>query len=367
MKVLHIGLACAHGGAESLMATLIREQRKIGIEADIFFVADLGASAQFRDICRVMFADRDFLADVLLRERYDVIHMANHAPWAVRAIKAVRYDGAIVTTYHIWGRFFRNLPEDVVVGISKAVAESVQPEYSQQVRVIYNGTDTDLFKPGEAEPADRPVIAWVGRSNDYAKDIGGMVAIAMSPVARDFQIVIVDGSPEGQEFCSYWLPENASVVARKPWTQMPDFYRWVAASRGFLLSTARAEPFGLNFTEAQACGCPAVALSGGGVPEVIEHKSTGYVYEPGGGVPAVAEAVEWLYSGDNYEQASKRGIQRVRELFSAERMCREYAAVYEDAVKAHKRRFSKRMFQIMLRPSIPLVKSLAFAYQRSRR
>lgn len=366
MKVLHVGLACAHGGAESLMATLIRHQRKIGIEADILFSADLGASAQFGDMCKVMFANRDFVPDILLRGGYDVVHLANHAQWIARFINLTRYDGPIVTTYHIWGRFFRSVAEDAVVAISSAIAESLKPEYDQDIKIVYNGTDTSMFCPGEAESADKPIIAWVGRSTDSAKDIGALVAIAMSPVAKDFQFVIMDGSPEGQEFRSYWLPENAVVHARTPWTEMPDFYRRVRASRGFLLSTARQEPFGLNITEAQACGCPAIGPNSGGVPEVIEHQSTGYVFEPSGGVAAVGEAINWLYSGDNYDQASERGIKRVEEHFSAERMCRDYADVYDEVVKSHRRRPSRRVYQLLVRPLIPLARSALGAYQKSR-
>ncbi|MHB1459370.1 MAG: glycosyltransferase family 4 protein [Armatimonadota bacterium] len=366
MKVLHIGLSCANGGAESFLATLIREQRKNGIEADVAFVSDLGASGQFGDLCRVIFADRELLDDALLSGGYDVIHLANHATlWSQHAIKRTRFGGAIVTTYHIWGDRNHNIRESAVVGVSKAMTAAVQPEYIETVRTVYNGIDTDFFSPGKQTYEGKPIIAWIGRSNDAAKDVGALIAIAMSPVAKKFQIVILDGSPPGEEFRSHWLPENASIQVRRPWLEMPDFYRQVAASKGFLLSTARAEPFGLNAIEAQACGCPAIVPNAGGICEVVEHKSTGYVYELSGGVVAVTEAVNWLYSDDSYRTASVRAVDYIKERFTVERMCREYTEIYQAAIETRSSKSLDRAYRTALRAALPALKQIATIRKKS--
>lgn len=360
MKVLHIGLSCANGGAESFLATLIREQRKIGIDADVAFVSDLGAAGQFDGLCKVRFADREPLDTVLLKNTYDVIHLANHATqWSQHAIRRTRFGGAIVTTYHIWGSRNHNIRENAVVGVSKAMTAAVQPAYSQEVCTVYNGIDTEFFSPAEQPSSGKPIVAWIGRSNDAAKDIGALIAIAMSPMARDFRIVILDGSPPGEEFRSHWLPDNVSIQVRRPWLEMPDFYRTVAASKGFLLSTARAEPFGLNAIEAQACGCPAIVPDTGGICEVVEHRNTGCVYESARGVAAVTEAIEWLYSADDYATASARAVEHVRERFSAKRMCREYAAIYQEAVADCNDRPVDKAYRSALRLALPSLRRVA--------
>ncbi len=274
-------------------------------------------------------------------------------------INRTRFGGAVVTTYHIWGDRNHNIHEDAVVGVSESMTAAVQPQYSQSVRMVYNGIDTDFFSPGKQEYDGKPIIAWIGRSNDAAKNFGGLIAIAMSPVAKDFRIVILDGSPPGEEFQPHWLPENASIQVRRPWLEMPEFYREVAASKGFLLSTARAEPFGLNAIEAQACGCPAIVPNTGGICEVVEHKSTGYVYDCSGGVDAVAEAVNWLYSGRNYEGASVRAPEYVRERFTAERMCREYTQVYQAAIEENSSKPLDQAYRTAFRLALPALKRVA--------
>jgi len=368
VRVLHIGLACAFGGAETFLATLVREQRKVGIEADVFFTTDLGASSQFRDLCEIGFADKELLAERLLRGRYDIIHLSNHAvPWTARSIRLIRCDVPIVVTYHSLGRYESKLSADAVVAVSKAVAQHIEAQCDKAIRVIYNGVDTELFCPGTAEqPCERPIMAWVGRSNDVRKDIAGLFAVATSSVGDKFRISVVDGSPPGQECNPCWLPADAIVEFRKPSWEMPDFYRRVASSRGFLLSTSRSEAHPVNILEAQACGCPVVAPAVGGIPETVEHLATGFVYDPRGGLNAVMEAVEWLYSGDNYEKAADAAVRRVRSHFSSERMCREYLDLYSELVAKRRPRFARKLFHIMIRPSLPLVRTAVLTYQRSK-
>ncbi|MGQ9455879.1 MAG: glycosyltransferase family 4 protein [Armatimonadota bacterium] len=367
MRVLHIGLACAFGGAETFLSTLIREQRRLGIQADAFFTTDLGASKQFEGLCWVGFADKEMLADTLLRNDYDIIHLSNHAvPWAHRSIRWTKYDAPIVVTYHSIGRYETKVTADAVVAVSKAVARHIESHAPVVVRVIYNGVDTEVFYPGDAEKLQRPVMAWVGRSNDIRKDICGLVAVSMTPIAREFQIVVVDGSPDGEECSRHWLPLDAIVEVRKPADKMPDFYRMVAASRGFILSTSRIEAHPINLLEAQACGCPVIAPSVGGIPEAVEHLVTGYIYEPECGAQAVVEGIKWLYNSDNYERTSKAAVERIKQFFNSRRMCQEYLDVYAELVGKRRRGLGRRFFHFGIRAVMPVVRGLVRAYQRSK-
>lgn len=360
MKVLHIGLACAHGGAETFLTMLISEQRRIGVEAEVFFLADMGASAQYEDLCRVMFADRVSITEVLLRNKYDVLHLANHATvWPARAIRLSGYDGAIVVTSHVWcAAHSKGVREDAIIAVSKGGARMIQPHYTNTVQVVYNGVDPAVFTPPQEKKADaKPMVTWVGRSNDPVKDIGGLIAVAMSPFAKDFQFVVVDGAADGEEYGD-WLPPGTIHCVRKPYSEMPDLYRETAASGGFLLSTTRMEACPMNILEAQACGCPVIAPAAGGIPEIVEHLSTGFVYDRSRGAEAVREAVDWLYHGDNYTAASKRAAEYVRENFTAERMCQRYLEVYREAIASHRKRETAKVVSVAMRAAIPLWKPL---------
>ena len=362
MKVLHIGLDCTHGGAESFLATLIREQRRVGIEADVYFRNDFGAAGQFQGICQVMFVKQHLLVDVLLRGKYDLIHVASHAStWVRKLLFCSVYRGPIVETSHAMNSCDNLLNADYVIAVSCAVAESIKNRCTSKLKVIYNGIDTSIFHP-PIEKADRmPIIGWVGRGNDGVKDFGGLVALSLHTAAKGFQIIVADGSPAGHE-SGNWLHSDAQVIHRMPWQQMPDFYRSIAASRGFLLSTSRLEACPMNMIEAQACGCPVIAPSVGGIPEIVKHKQTGYVYDRAGGADAIAEGIHWLYQ--NYEDVSQHAVRHVEENHTAKKMCAEYIAIYEAATKIHKISLSTRFAKAALRIVMPCAKYLYSAVSR---
>ncbi len=107
--------------------------------------------------------------------------------------------------------------------------------------------------------------------------------------------------------------------------------------KGAFLGGARAalfpidwpEPFGLVMIEAMACGTPVIGWRQGSVPEVIDRGVTGYVVES---MDQAVAAVEQLGSLD------RRAIRRRFETrFSAERMARDYAKVYQSMAKLEPR------------------------------
>jgi glycosyltransferase involved in cell wall biosynthesis len=80
------------------------------------------------------------------------------------------------------------------------------------------------------------------------------------------------------------------------------------------------EPFGLVMIEAMACGTPVVAFRCGSVPEVVEHGTTGLI------VDSMAEAVAAVEKVSVLDRAAVR--RRFEERFSADRMARDYVAIY---------------------------------------
>jgi glycosyltransferase involved in cell wall biosynthesis len=95
-----------------------------------------------------------------------------------------------------------------------------------------------------------------------------------------------------------------------------------------LLQRARAtlfpidweEPFGLVMIESMASGTPVIATRRGAVPEVVEHGRSGVV------VDDWADMVDAIADADRIDPVECR--RSVEERFSAERMVREYEAVY---------------------------------------
>ncbi len=85
------------------------------------------------------------------------------------------------------------------------------------------------------------------------------------------------------------------------------------------------EPFGLVMIEALACGTPVVGYPSGAAPEIVDHGVTGFLCH------TVDELQDQLAAVGSLSRAACR--QSVEERFSTERMCREYAALFERIVR----------------------------------
>ena len=81
------------------------------------------------------------------------------------------------------------------------------------------------------------------------------------------------------------------------------------------------EPFGLSMIEAMACGTPVIAFPCGSVPEIVEDGVSGFI------VNSIEEGVEAV--GRLGMLSRERCRQVFEERFTAERMARDYVALYE--------------------------------------
>jgi glycosyltransferase involved in cell wall biosynthesis len=86
------------------------------------------------------------------------------------------------------------------------------------------------------------------------------------------------------------------------------------------------EPFGLAMIEAMATGTPVIAYRRGSVPEVVSDGETGFV---------VTDSEEAADAAHRATRLDRRHIRRVFEKrFSAERMARDYLAIYERLIES---------------------------------
>lgn len=183
-------------------------------------------------------------------------------------------------------------------GIARAVGSHLitncQEAYTQalalgfpkeRLSIVRNSVDTDVFSPGECRgeirnelglPRDFPLIGFVGRlAWEKGPDVFLRVANHVHRFFPSAHFVIV-GEGEMQEellqMRSYLQLE--SCVHFLGWTKDT-----VAVYRelDILAHTSRSDGTSLVLLEAMACECPSAALAVGGIREIVEHKSTGFL------------------------------------------------------------------------------------------
>jgi N-acetyl-alpha-D-glucosaminyl L-malate synthase BshA len=114
------------------------------------------------------------------------------------------------------------------------------------------------------------------------------------------------------------------VVVREKVDDIEDYLQ--AADLG--LFTSETESFCLSILEGMAFGFPSVATRVGGIPEVVDHNTTGLLV-PFGNVDALAGAVQSLLQDPAHRKnLGKAGLRVATEKFSAGVIVPRYEALY---------------------------------------
>jgi N-acetyl-alpha-D-glucosaminyl L-malate synthase BshA len=104
----------------------------------------------------------------------------------------------------------------------------------------------------------------------------------------------------------------------------------------FLLPSEQ-ESFGLTALEAMACGVPVIGTRTGGLPEVIVHGKTGFLF-PVGEISAMAKsALELLCDSEKHELFKRQARVRALECFNSDLIIPQYEAYYEEILKSGNR------------------------------
>jgi len=296
------------------------------------------------------------LAELIRRERIDIVHARSRAPaWSAGA--AARRTGShFVTTFHnVYGegswlkrRYNGIMAEgERVIAISNFVAGHVASRYGvapERLRIIARGVDFTRFDP-ERVSAERviqlarqwrlpdgvPVVMLVGRLTRWK---GQLVLIdALAQLRRDDLRCMLVGGGEAR----YRRELLAAIKARglEGAFQIVDDCRDIPAA--YMLAdvvvsaSTRPEGFGRVIAEAQAMGRPVIATDHGGAREIIRAGETGWLVPPedaGALAAAIADALA-LTPAARAELAAA-AIEHVRAHFSTRQMTDRTIAVYEE-------------------------------------
>jgi MMP alpha-(1->4)-mannosyltransferase len=227
---------------------------------------------------------------------------------------------------------------DRIVTVSEASRQEIERYFGipgKEVRVVYNGTDTELFRPvpGVAREAE---LLFVGRTEDRKKGVGTLLeALALLPPS--VRLKIVDGR----------IPEDGLVMRAIRRLRLQE--RVVLQRRmlevGELVeqySTARVavvpsffEGFGFPASEAMACGLPVIANAAGALPEVVGSDGEAGRLVPPRDPRALAEAIaDVLAEPERAERMGRAARRRVQRLFQWSQAAAELACIFEETLRA---------------------------------
>lgn len=250
------------------------------------------------------------------------IHHAIHHP------DAQSYKGWIRAAYHkYWiAPIERRIMQraDSVIAVSQFVADSAkQTLVDVPIKVIYNGIDTDIFKPGNRvrNPSEPFRLLYVG--SWMARKGVDLLAPIMRELGRDFELRYTGGAASDKDKAS--MPPNmVNIFHLRGDTAVATAMQNVDA----LLLPSRSEGHPLVAIEAMACGLPVVASRIGPLIEVITHGENGLLC-PMNDVAGFTTAIRNLATNQaQYETIRRTAPNRIQERFSENAMIEKYLDVY---------------------------------------
>ena len=214
--------------------------------------------------------------------------------------------------------------------------EGVRPE---QLRICYNGLDTEQFRPG---PRRRPpvladaslvigVICALRPEKSLAtlvEAFSKVVAGPGAPTRPGLKLLIVGSGPE-LETLRQAAPRLgiAGLCHFEPSTDR--VAEWLWAIDIFVLPSL-TEAFSNSLMEAMGCGCAVVASQAGGNPELVSEGITGLLFPPGDAA-ALAERLERLIRDDELRSSlAERASAMMLANFSASRSAARMAEIYAE-------------------------------------
>ncbi len=194
---------------------------------------------------------------------------------------------------------------DRYVAISQYVAGRIGRYYNRKASIVYPPVDTTFFQPGPAQPRHGCLI--VSALVPYKRVDLAIRACAQAGVP----LQIVGGGPDLARLRKLAGPQ-VEFLGSVTDEEVRQAYRRAAA-----VLLPGAEDFGIAPVEAQACGCPVVALAEGGASETVVDGETGILVQestPG----AFADAITRIHRRPFDDAATRRQALRFsRERFRA--------------------------------------------------
>jgi glycosyltransferase involved in cell wall biosynthesis len=233
-------------------------------------------------------------------------------------------------------KVYRGLP-------AVAVSESTRDDLvrrglgREDIEVIPNGIDLDVYGPGEAERTPAPTLLYMGRLKRYK---GVDLCIRAVRELRDGGVDVTfriagKGDDEGR---------LRALVDRLGVSDRVEFLGFVSDQRKLdllqtswvHLLTSPKEGWGIANIEAAACGTPTIASDAPGLRESVRDGETGYLV-PHGDVSALAGKIRTLVENVELRERLGEGAIRFASGYSWDRSAARWEALLEPLVLAPSR------------------------------
>jgi len=218
---------------------------------------------------------------------------------------------------------------------------------AERTEVIYNGIEvkaSQTVAPGRTTWRRNQVLVFgnVGQFVPWKRQLDFLMAACQLretiPTAH-FLLVGDDLYRRNFEYkqrLETFVTENhlEAIVHRTGWTSDMDS---VWSEMDCLVHTAEQEPFGRVIIEAMAAGIPVIAINSGGPSEIIQHRKTGILVEPGNIRELVDAMKELALDATLRSQLATSAQEYAIQQFPASKTAEQVHELYQDVLRRTRR------------------------------
>jgi glycosyltransferase involved in cell wall biosynthesis len=319
-----------YGGTERIVSYVTEELVAMGHDVTLFASGDSETAARLEAICPQALRLNTGIFNreaplLMLREKglgsardFDVIH--SHLDFTGFPL-ARRNPVPVVTTLH--GRLdlpelepvYREFSEMPLVSISDAQRRPLP--WANWADTVYHGLPRNLYT---FHPQSGGYLAYLGRTAPekrpgHAIEIAKRTGIPLRMAAKVDRVDRTYFEAEIEPLLDHPLIEFVGEISD---AEKDEF---IGNAMAVVCPYDWPEPFGLVLIEAFACGTPVIAYRRGSIPEIVDHGVTGFICDT---IDEMVDAVDQIPLIDR-----KQCRAAFDERFTADRMARDYVAVYE--------------------------------------
>jgi len=233
------------------------------------------------------------------------------------------------------------------IGISASVLDAFQhPSLDGRLHLVHNGVELRDTPPeakrriraeirrGLGTPAYAKAAAMIGQIAPWKRQEDAIRAAArLIGEGEDLYLWIV-GEPKFRRENELYLAslrrlaDELGIAERVVFAGFREDVLDIICAADVMLLCSDNEPFGRVVIEAMSQGTPMIGTAAGGVPEIIEHGSSGLLYPVGDTDALAASMRSVLRDGELSRRLGANGEERARRAFSIGRTAEKVEAVY---------------------------------------
>jgi len=278
------------------------------------------------------------LLSFLEENNFSLIHANSHfvTPYAIKTGKllelpVITHIRALLTPDKI--RKYLIQKSDLIICNSIASSQVFLPHLQQKVKVIYNGIDTDYYKPAPLEKvkefrkslglSDEPILGYLGK---ISREKGVDILLEILPELKRQGIKILVGGEVRRERDKDLenALKNSGAVLLGNVDNPPLFY----SSIDILFFPTRIESFGRVAVESLSCKTPVIASRVGGVKEIVEDGKTGYLFSLENPREALEKILILVNNPQKRKEMGEEGRKKAQKNFEIRKKVKEIEEMY---------------------------------------